>query len=395
MAIDAIETSTPGSTTPPAPSGSITFNRVPQKAGTFLSMHGRDANMVIADYAFDGQKLMYSTSELFTKMPVTTGTLLVLSGAKNDAGESVLQYASEPVVTTLGGAPVESVWDAATKTMRLNYVHGNGTSVKITGGGAPELRIVTTDRTATGQQWTLDGIVKGGTTNKTVMVAGVDLLRSAEFDGDTVKLVGDTKAVRTMSIYVPAGITKATWNGQALTTTAGTNGQLVANLAGPAPAVLPALTNWKVSGENPESAVAFDDAAWLEATATTAANTRQGPGPNQGRSWTPPSMASTRAIPGTAHTSRLPPMPPASSCAARVAPPQICWSGSTAPLSAQRQQTATWPQFRFLPVSSRTAKPRWFRQWSATTARTLTGLTTACPARTADSSTRCCPAAVP
>ncbi|WP_146233398.1 beta-galactosidase [Arthrobacter psychrolactophilus] len=282
VAIDAIETSTPG-TTPAAPADAITFDRVPQKAGTFLNLHGRDAAMVIADYAFDGQKLMYSTSELFTKMPVTGGTLLVLNGAKNDAGETVLHYAAAPSVVTLSGPAVESTWDAATKTLRLNYVHGAGSTVKISGGGAPELTIVTTDRSATALQWTVEGEVTGATTNKTTMVTGVDLLRSAEFTGDTVHLVGDTKAARTVGIYVPAGITKATWNGQPLATTAGANGELTASLAGPAPAVLPALSTWKVSGENPESAVAFNDASWLEATATAAANPRQGPGPNQGK----------------------------------------------------------------------------------------------------------------
>ncbi|MDJ0315085.1 beta-galactosidase [Arthrobacter sp. H35-D1] len=283
LSIDAIETSTPAATDPEVPGNSITFDRVPQKAGTFLKLHGRDANMVIADYAFADQKLMYSTSELFTKMPVDNGSLLVLNGAKGDDGETVLQYDSEPTVATLDGTAVEHVWDADTKMLRLNYVHGNATSVKITGGGAPDLTIVTTDRSATALQWSIDGIVKDGTTNKTVMVDGADLVRSAEFDGDTVNLVGDTKEARNIGIYVPAGITKASWNGEALATTPGTNGQLVADLAGPAAAVLPALTDWKVSGENPESAVEFDDSAWLEATATTAANTRQGPGPIQGK----------------------------------------------------------------------------------------------------------------
>ncbi|WP_449374773.1 beta galactosidase jelly roll domain-containing protein [Arthrobacter psychrolactophilus] len=207
--------------------------------------------------------------------------MLVLNGAKNDAGETVLQYASAPAVVTLSGTPVESTWDEASKTLRLNYVHGAGTSVKISGGGAPELTIVTTDRSATALQWTVAGAVTGGTTNKTAMVTGADLVRSAEFTGDTVHLVGDTKAARSIGIYVPAGITKATWNGQPLATTVGSNGELNASLAGPAPAVLPALTTWKVSGENPESTVAFDDAAWLEATATTAANTRQGRAPTR------------------------------------------------------------------------------------------------------------------
>ncbi len=282
VAIDAIETSTPDASTE-APADAITFARVPQKAGTFLALHGRDAAMVVADWAFDGQKMLYSTSEIFTKMPVAGGTLLALNGGKNDAGETVLQYASEPQVATLGGTPVESTWDAAKKTLRLNYVHGAGTTVKVTGGGAPDLLILTTDRTATALQWALDGVVKGTQENQRVMVTGTDLVRSAEFDGDTVHLVGDTKAARSIGIYVPAGITKATWNGEAVAATAGANGELTANLAGPAAAALPALTNWKVSGENPESAVDFDDSAWLEATATTAANTRQGPGPNQGK----------------------------------------------------------------------------------------------------------------
>jgi beta-galactosidase GanA len=284
VSVDAFDViAVPDAATPEAPTDAITFDRVPQKAGTFLNLHGRDAAMVIADYAFDGQKLMYSTSELFTKMPVANGTLLVLNGAKNDAGETVLQYAAAPTVVTLSGPAVESTWDEASKMLRLNYVHGNGTSVKISGGGAPELTIVTTDRSATALQWTVEGAVTGETTNKTALVAGVDLLRSVEFTGDTVHLVGDTKAARSIGIYVPAGITKATWNGQPLVTTSGANGELTASLAGPAPAVLPALTTWKVSGENPESAVAFDDSTWLEAAATTAANTRQGPGPNQGK----------------------------------------------------------------------------------------------------------------
>jgi beta-galactosidase GanA len=282
VAVDSIETSTPTGTTPPA-GDSVTFARVPQKAGTFLSMHGRDANMVIADYAFDGQKLMYSTSELFAKMPVANGTLITLNGSKNDAGETVLQYSSQPTVTTLGGTPAESIWDAATKTLRLNYVHGNNTAVKITGGGAPGLTILTTDRTQTSQLWSVDGAVNGGTTNKTVMVTGVDLLRTAQFDGDTVNLTGDTKATRTMSIYVPAGITKATWNGAALATAPGANGQLVAQLAGPAASTLPVLSNWKASGENPESATAFDDSGWTAANATSSPNTRQGPGANQSK----------------------------------------------------------------------------------------------------------------
>jgi len=279
-AFDVIKAS--DGTTPPA-DDSITFPRIPQKAGTFMSMHGRDARMVIADYAFDGQKLMYSTSEMFAKMPVAGGTLLTLNGSKGDDGETVLQYASEPQVTTLSGTPVESTWDAGSKTLRLNYVHGNNTAVKITGGGAPQLTILTTDRTRTGRQWMIDGVAQGTGSNKTVLATGVDLLRTAQFDGDTVNLVGDTTTARTANIYVPAGITKATWNGQPLATTQGANGQLVAQLGGPAASALPALANWKVSGENPESAVAFDDSAWQEANATAAANTRQGPGPNQGK----------------------------------------------------------------------------------------------------------------
>lgn len=287
VTIDAFDViaapTTPGEATPEVPADAITFARIPQKPGTFLQLHGRDANMVIADYAFNGQKLLYSTSELFTKMPVENGTLLVLNGAKGDDGETVLQYDSEPQVATLDGTAVESNWDAGKKMLRLNYVHGNGTAVKISGGGAPELTIVTTDRSQTGLQWTVEGAVKGTDTNKTVMATGVDLLRSAEFDGDTVHLVGDTKEARTIGIHAPAGVTKVSWNGAALATTVGPSGQLVADLAGPAPAVLPELSNWKVSGENPESAADFDDSAWLEATAAKAANTRQGPGPNQGK----------------------------------------------------------------------------------------------------------------
>jgi hypothetical protein len=43
------------------------YPSVPQQPGTALTLEGRDAKMLLADYSFGGQHLVYSTSELMTQ----------------------------------------------------------------------------------------------------------------------------------------------------------------------------------------------------------------------------------------------------------------------------------------------------------------------------------------
>ncbi|GAB3797510.1 hypothetical protein GCM10028798_08860 [Humibacter antri] len=277
VSIDAFNVLTAGS----GGANAVTFPRVPQQAGTSLMLHGRDAIMVTADDKFGDHQLYYTTSELAGVIPTAQGDLLTLDGYKGDPGETVLHFASQPTVTTLIGSGVQQTWDAAGDTLRLNYTHGDPTVVKISGGGASDLLVNITNREAMADTWQVEG-TDGATSNATVLAAGVELLRTVAIDGSTAELTGDTTGASTLTVYVPKGVTALTWNGQSVDTTTNAAGALVAGIGGPAAAKIPALTNWKVATDGPEEAAGYDDSGWTIADATTAANTRQGPGPKQG-----------------------------------------------------------------------------------------------------------------
>src|SRR5699024_3006556 len=68
------------------------FDRIPQKDGTFLTLHCRDALALTADYKAGEHDLYYTTSQIVGDHPSAKGQLLTLDGYPGDAGETVLHY---------------------------------------------------------------------------------------------------------------------------------------------------------------------------------------------------------------------------------------------------------------------------------------------------------------
>ena len=82
---------------------------VPQQGS--LTLQGRDARLLLANYAFDGQQLMYSTSQLMTQATIGGQAVALLYGPAGTDGETVLRYTSQPTVNVLSGS-VQSTWDS-------------------------------------------------------------------------------------------------------------------------------------------------------------------------------------------------------------------------------------------------------------------------------------------
>ncbi|MFI7365778.1 beta-galactosidase [Streptomyces sp. NPDC050149] len=265
VSVDAIDTSPSDE-----PVGDAAYPRVPQKPGTAITVDGRDATTLVADYAFGPHRLVYSTSQVLTQLNAGRD-LLVLDGARGTDGETVLRYAEKPEVTTLDGAPVESTWDPERKDLRINYVHDGTRTVRVSGGGRI-LTLVISDRQAVAGTWQLDA---GGSD---VLVIGPELARTARVTGTRLELTGDTRKAGRLRVFAPAGVTTLTWNNRLLRTGRDEAGALVADLPGPADVALPALDTWRTAESDPERTTAFDDSGWTKADRTTAANPRHGPG---------------------------------------------------------------------------------------------------------------------
>lgn len=271
--------------------GTISWKRIPQKEGTTLALHGRDAIMLTADKQVGGHELYYTTSQMFgATLNSAGGSLQYLTGTRGDSGETVLHYTSQPQVSAPEG--VEQTWDAATGQLRLNYSY-SASPQQITikdGDKVLSLRII--DRTTAQTTWLLDGTRNGKLSS--VAVEGVELARTAKFTGkDTLQLTGSVSAETNVRVIAPAGINHVGFNGGSLnpasatgTAEAGTNsatatsdvGVFTGKVPGPA-AVASQQLSFVKSTDYAEAKATYDDSKWKVAADTQAANPRfQGPG---------------------------------------------------------------------------------------------------------------------
>ena len=271
--------------------GTISWKRIPQKEGTTLALHGRDAIMLTADKQVGGHELYYTTSQMFgATLNSAGGSLQYLTGTRGDSGETVLHYTAQPQVSAPEG--VEQTWDAATGQLRLNYSY-SASPQQITikdGDKVLSLRII--DRTTAQTTWLLDGTRNGKLSS--VAVEGVELARTAKFTGkDTLQLTGSVSAESNVRVIAPAGINHVGFNGGSLNPAsatgsagAGTNsatgtgdvGVFTGKVPGPA-AVASQQLSFVKSTDYAEAKATYDDSKWKVAADTQAANPRfQGPG---------------------------------------------------------------------------------------------------------------------
>ena len=194
--------------------GTISWKRIPQKEGTTLALHGRDAIMLTADKQVGGHELYYTTSQMFgATLNSAGGALQYLTGTRGDSGETVLHYASQPQVSAPEG--VEQTWDAATGQLRLNYSYSASPQQIIIKDGDKVLSLRIIDRTTAQTTWLLDGTLNGKLSS--VAVEGVELARTAKFTGkDTLQLTGSVSAESNVRVIAPAGINHVGFNGGSL-----------------------------------------------------------------------------------------------------------------------------------------------------------------------------------
>ncbi|MCX5063513.1 beta-galactosidase [Streptomyces sp. NBC_00452] len=256
VSIDAIDVPTGTAASEP------TYPVVPQQPGTAITLDGRDAHVIVANYRLGEAQLQYSTSEIMTSATIGNRDVAVLYGDPGTDGETVLRYASKPTVTTTGGTATTS-WDAATGDLRLNYTHKGLTRISVSGAGQRPLLLLVGDKAMAKTFWRQD------TASGPVLVRGTHLLRTATSlnDGRTVALTGDNADDKNIEVFSSAA--HVTWNGRQLDAKATDTASRTGKIPVAAPIHLPTLTNWKHAEESPEAAPGFDDSSWQVADKTT------------------------------------------------------------------------------------------------------------------------------
>jgi beta-galactosidase GanA len=230
------------------------------RARVAVRVVGRDAKILVAGYDLDGQRLVWSSSELMTHAAVAGTDLAIVYGTEGTAGATVLAYRARPRVHVIDGS-VTSAYDPATGQLRLDYVHTGVARVRIDGAGRPPLLLIAASDAGAAEFWRLD------TTAGPVVVRGPELVRSAAIRGDELVVRADTAAAGDIEVFTSAS--RLVVNGERVATSPTRSGSLRGRLAGPAAVHLPALAGWHRHSEAPEAAPAFDDSAWTVADRTT------------------------------------------------------------------------------------------------------------------------------
>lgn len=245
------------------------YTRIPQQAGTALRIDGRDSKILLADYHFGGQNLLYSTSDWMTNLSQGKRDIAVIYGRRGEDGETVFTYRAKPSVQVLSGKVV-TAWDATRGQLRLNYTHEGLTRVLIQSGQHSLLLLIGDDQTAE-RFWKLD------TQSGAVLVRGPYLVRTASLAAApavprTIELTGDTDKATTVEVFAPADVHEFTWNGHPVHAETTPSGSLLGQLDGPQPVTLPQLTDWKYQPGAPEIQPSFDDSHWPAANRKSSNN---------------------------------------------------------------------------------------------------------------------------
>lgn len=241
--------------------------RIPQQPGTAIRIDGRDSKMILVNYHFGHQDLVYSTSELMTDFTLGKRDVAVLYGRRGEDGETVLRYAAQPHVDVLSGH-VDTDWNARDHELRLNYKHDGLARVQVHAGQRHLLLLI-------GDNQAAEGFWRLPTHQGAVLVRGPYLVRTARIDAPahgTVDLTGDTEEATPVEVFAPTGLTQLVWNGQRIATTRTSSGSLLGHLRGPVPVSLPALDHWVYKTGAPEIQPAFDDSGWQAANHKTTNN---------------------------------------------------------------------------------------------------------------------------
>jgi beta-galactosidase len=246
------------------PGGAI---RVPHQPGTAIEVNGRDSKILLANYQFGRQHLVYSTSELMTDLTIGGRDVAVLYGRRGEDGETVLRYPTQPEVRVLSGQ-VAAHWDPSREDLRLNYRHNGLAKVAIHEGEQKLLLLIGDNQTAE-SFWKLD------TSAGPVLVRGPYLVRTAEIGNynvaggsdsrggsGRVRLTGDTAKATPIEVFAPPAVNAVMWNGQSVDTSRTGDGGLAGRVSGPKPVELPQLTDWRTKVGAPESQAGFDDSGW-------------------------------------------------------------------------------------------------------------------------------------
>ncbi|KAI5860679.1 glycoside hydrolase family 35 protein [Durotheca rogersii] len=265
--------------TAPTSAGNIS---IPQLGGE-LVLTRRDSKIHVTDYDVGGINLLYCTAEIFTWARDASGKrTLVLYGGAGEVHEFAIDLTNASTTAAYaslhyGGAKVKMV-----KSNQLVVQWTVSPERRIFRLG-DKLEVLLLWRNDAYNYWVTELPAKAPISNysspskSVVVVKGPYLVRTADLDGETLRLTGDINRTTDIElVYEPTGkVNAVSFNGEPLDAKRNKDGKLGALLTfSPPDFALPDFSalEWKYIDSLPEIQASYDDSAWVSCENPTTNN---------------------------------------------------------------------------------------------------------------------------
>ncbi|OQE17633.1 hypothetical protein PENSTE_c020G02978 [Penicillium steckii] len=250
-------------------SGALTIPRY----GGKLRLNGHQSKILVTDFRFGSNTLLYSTAEVLTYAILDKTPTLVLWVPTGESGEFSVKGAKKGTVKQCEGCSGVKFWKED-GGLTVSFTQSYGMTVLQLDNN---VRVILLDRTAAYKFWapalSNDPLVPE---TESILVEGPYLVRSAAIEKKKLTLTGDVVNATTLEVFAPKAVKSITWNGKAVKTHRTEYGSLKGHLSAPQSVTLPKFESWKFKDSLPERFPDYDDsgAAWVDADHMTTLNPR-------------------------------------------------------------------------------------------------------------------------
>ncbi|CAJ2507467.1 Uu.00g086530.m01.CDS01 [Anthostomella pinea] len=246
---------------------------VPQYAPDIV-LDGRQAKILVADFAAGDATLVYSTAEIMTVSIQNGKPIIVFWVPTGESGEVYLKDAKRGSITRCDGC-ANVAFHPASEGLIVSFMQNRGMSVLTFDNG---VKAVIMDRTTAYTFWqptlSTDPHVP---LNETLLVRGPYLVRTASVDNGMICLTGDYNDTGEIEVFAPVGhenyrnwnvnsSNMIMFNGKPVAVRPTKYGSLVGSLSASnattiqsIQALVPSLSDWKVADGLPERFQNYND----------------------------------------------------------------------------------------------------------------------------------------
>ncbi|KAK3501824.1 glycoside hydrolase superfamily [Neurospora crassa] len=236
---------------------------------------GHESKIFVADFHFGKHTLFYATTEVLTYSVIDEKTTLVLWTPIDISGEFYLKGAKRGTLA-FSSKDQTAVFDKKDDGVVVGFTQREGTTVLEFDN---DVRVVLVDRDTAYKTW-VPALTKDPKVpvDKTAIVVGPRLVRSASVQGNTISVNGDCNNTTDIEVFTSSHVSTIKWNGKELRTTQTNYGTLKASLQAPAGFSAPKFASWKSQDSLPETTVGYSDdgPAWVIANHTTTPSATKG-----------------------------------------------------------------------------------------------------------------------